>query len=769
MKIILIIYLFLGFTSFTIAQEISIIPKPSSVVPREGKFFLNSETLIYYPKNKPEWEQTAQYLMSVILPSTGFRMRAISIKKQVILPRNNAIYILENKDIVEKEGYKIEITPKNINIEAKNAVGAFYAIQSLRQIFPPEINSSSLQANNVIWSAPCCKIEDYPRFQYRGLMLDVSRHFFGVEDVKRFIDVMVVHKFNTFHWHLTDDQGWRIEIPQYPKLRTVASCRKETLLGHYSDAPEKYDGKQYCGFYTQEEVKTIIEYAQKRFITIIPEIEMPGHAMAALTAYPELGCTGGPYETFKKWGVVDDVFCAGNDKTFEFIETILTEVAALFPGTYIHVGGDECPKDHWKKCQKCQKRMKDLGLKDEHELQSYFIGRAEKILTKLGKKLIGWDEILEGGLAPNATVMSWRGIEGGIAAAQAHHDVIMSPTDNCYFDYYQSEPSSEPLAIGGYLPLEKVYAYEPIPSKLLPDEAKYILGVQGNLWTEYIEDMDKVLYMVYPRASALSETAWTSRDLKDWKDFSRRIKRHFKRLESMNTPYGKGFYDLKSSFEQGKINISGNETEGVEIRYSLDGTEPSDKTNKYTNPIILEKSAALKAAIFQNGTQVGKTLSANYLVHKATGKTYTMTTQPEKFTGGEKYGLTNGVVGATKKWNNWVALDGKIMDPMIDFGEQISFTKVEVNFLNSKISWIYPPKSIEILVSDDGINFISVAKKTIDADGLSGISMENIQLEVTNTKGRYLKLIGMPYGKIPAGMPGESNDAWIFLDEIKVD
>ncbi|HNM28087.1 MAG TPA: family 20 glycosylhydrolase, partial [Saprospiraceae bacterium] len=340
-------------------------------------------------------------------------------------------------------------------------------------------------------TAPCCTIADAPRFAYRGLHLDVGRHFFPVEYIKRYIDLMAFHKVNVFHWHLTDDQGWRIEIKKYPKLNTVAVCRDSTLIGHNADQPRRFDGKPYCGFYTQEEIKEVVAYARERFITIVPEIEMPGHALAALSAYPELGCTGGPYKAAGSWGVFEDVFCAGNDETFRFVEEVLAEVCALFPGPYVHVGGDECPKTRWKNCPKCQARMKAEGLKDEHELQSYFIRRAENILAAHGKKLIGWDEILEGGLAPSATVMSWRGTEGGIAAAREHHDVIMTPTSNCYLDYYQSKNvDNEPLAIGGYLPIEQVYAYEPVPDELTPEETRYILGVQANVWTEYIDTPD---------------------------------------------------------------------------------------------------------------------------------------------------------------------------------------------------------------------------------------------------------------------------------------
>ena len=371
-------------------------------------------------------------------------------------------------------------------------------------------------------------------------MLDVARHMFPADFIKRYIDIIAAHKMNVFHWHLTEDQGWRMPIEKYPKLESIAAWRKETLIGHYTDKPRKFDGKPYGGIYTRQEIVDIIGYAKERSVTIVPEIELPGHATAALSAYPELSCTGGPHEAETLWGVHKEVYCAGNEETFVFLENVLKEVSAIFPGPYIHIGGDECPKTRWKECQKCQKRIADEGLKDEHELQSYFIKRTEKILEKFGKRLVGWDEILEGGLAPNAIVHSWRGMDGGIEAANAGHEVVMSPTTHVYFDYYQSEDrDNEPLAIGGYLPLEKVYDFEPVPDKINPDKRHLILGGQANLWTEYIPTTEKAEYMLLPRMCALSEVVWSPRNKKDYNGFIKRLGDHLKRLDRKNLNYRK--------------------------------------------------------------------------------------------------------------------------------------------------------------------------------------------------------------------------------------
>ena len=433
--------------------------------------------------------------------------------------------LIKNNISKFSESYKLKIHLKGFEIIGSDYAGAFYGFQTLLQILETMKIENIKRVKTIL-------ISDTPRFKWRGMMLDVGRHMFPSNFIKRYIDIIAAHKMNVFHWHLTEDQGWRIPIKKYPKLEKISAWRKETLIGHYTNKPHKFDGKTYGGFYTKEEIIDIIEYAKKRSVTIVPEIELPGHATAALSAYPNLSCTGGPHETETLWGIHKEVYCAGNEKTFQFLGNVLKEVSKIFPGKYIHIGGDECPKTRWKKCQKCQKRITKEGLKDEHELQSYFIKRIEKTLNKLGKQLVGWDEILEGGLAPNAIVHSWRGMEGGIKAANAGHEVIMSPTSHTYFDYYQSEDkNNEPLAIGGYLPMEKVYEFEPIPKKINDNKRHLILGGQANLWTEYITTTQQIEYMLMPRICALSEAIWSPSDKKNYTYFIKRLNHHLKRLK----------------------------------------------------------------------------------------------------------------------------------------------------------------------------------------------------------------------------------------------
>lgn len=425
-----------------------------------------------------------------------------------------------------KEGYILTVNENGVQVQANAGAGLFYGIQSLIQL----VSIDGKQVSHA-------EITDYPRFSYRGLHLDVCRHMFPTAFIKKYIDLMARHKFNRFHWHLTEDQGWRIEIKKYPKLQEIAAYRKETLIGHAGEVPEVFDGVKYGGYYSQEEIKEIVQYAADRYVTIIPEIELPGHSQAALSAYPELGCTGGPYEAATKWGVFEHVYCAGKEDTFRFLEGVIDEVTELFPGEYIHIGGDECPKTSWEKCPHCQKRMKTENLKDEHELQSYFIQRVEKYVNSKGKQIIGWDEILEGGLAPNATVMSWRGEKGGIAAAKQKHNVVMTPESWCYFDRYQDTVKSEPLTIGGFIPVSKVYSYEPVPPQLSSEESTYILGAQANAWTEYMKTSDHVEYMVYPRACALAEVVWSPKETRSYDDFLQRMKTHLQRLDDWNVNY----------------------------------------------------------------------------------------------------------------------------------------------------------------------------------------------------------------------------------------
>jgi hexosaminidase len=427
---------------------------------------------------------------------------------------------------------------------------------------------------------------------------------------------LAMHKMNVFHWHLTEDQGWRIEITKYPRLTQVGSVRDETVEGKMTyNQPLKFDGKPHKGFYTQDQVREVVKYAEERYVTIIPEIEMPGHALAALAAYPELGCTGGPYGVAKIWGVIEDVYCP-TEKTFKFIEDVLTEIIEIFPSKYIHIGGDECPKTSWKQSKFCQDLMKAQGLKDEHELQSYFIKRIDKFLTSKGKKLMGWDEILEGGLSPNATVMSWRGTQGGIDAAKQNHDVVMTPNSYVYIDYYQSHAAFEPLAIGGFLPLEKVYSYEPTPTELKPDEAKHILGAQVNLWTEYVATPEQAEYMAFPRACALSEVTWTPAVNKNFGDFGRRLETHFKRFDVMKINYSKGIYDVKETLTPNKTNQTVEVklepyVRDSQVRYTLDFSKPTANSPIFAGQTF-NKLTTIRAAVFRYGKQIGKEFNKTY-------------------------------------------------------------------------------------------------------------------------------------------------------------
>lgn len=519
------------------AKNYALIPAPVSLTELKGEFVFTAKSRIILSTFSDETRLAADCLSHLVANPTGFHTEVTEGKK----PEKGSVFMMLDTAMKNDEGYLLTITPKKIIIKAKSAPGLFYAVQTIRQLMPPDVEKQQV-VEGFRLSVPACEIKDAPRFSYRGMHLDVGRHFFPPEDVKRYIDMMALHKMNTFHWHLTEDQGWRIEIKKYPRLTQVGAFRKETLVGNGEEQPFIYDGKPYGGFYTQDEVRDIVAYAKSKFVTIIPEIEMPGHALAALASYPGLSCTGGPFDVYTRWGVVSDVYCAGKEETFNFLQDVLTEVIGLFPGKYIHIGGDECPKTRWEKCPLCQKRIKDEGLKDEHELQSYFIQRIEKFLISKDRKLIGWDEILEGGLAPEATVMSWRGTAGGIAAAQQKHYVIMTPSKYVYLDYYQCNPAGQPLAIGGYLPLEVVYSYNPMPSELTPEEQKYILGIQGNLWTEYIGTRDYLDYMACPRMFAIAETGWTPDRLKDFEDFLARFEVLKKRYDAIGINYFKGEY-----------------------------------------------------------------------------------------------------------------------------------------------------------------------------------------------------------------------------------
>jgi len=531
------------------AQDYFIIPQPLSQEISTGKFLINAKTKV---AGDISLEKEGQFLADILSAASG---QSIPFSSEV--NKGNIILKL-NAAIENEEGYELDVKYNEIVISGKTSKGVFYGIQTLRQLIPITAKENGVTLKSL--TIPAVTIKDNPRYQYRGMHLDVARHFFSVDFVKKYIDLIAMHKMNTFHWHLTEDQGWRIEIKKYPKLTEIGAWRNGTIIGHHPGIGN--DEKEYGGFYTQEEIKDIVKYATERHITVIPEIELPGHSGAAIAAYPFLSCfpeeptkifndmgskkgkeiqaNGTPKIVVETWGVMDDVFCAGKEETFKFLEDVLAEIIPLFPSQYIHIGGDECPKGNWERCVHCQKRMESLNLKDEHELQSYFINRIEKYVNANGKKIIGWDEILEGGLAPNATVMSWRGTKGGIEAARQHHDVIMTPENTVYFDYYQNkDKNNEPLAIGGLTTVEDVYSFDPTPTELTREEQKYILGAQANVWSEYMETTDYVEYMILPRMTALSEVVWSSKESRNWQDFSKRLKYFSKRYDAMGLNYAK--------------------------------------------------------------------------------------------------------------------------------------------------------------------------------------------------------------------------------------
>jgi hexosaminidase len=514
------------------SSSIAVIPMPASVTPGIGRFVLPSRAVIGTDQASASiGYQLARYLE----PATGFTLRV-----QPAAAPAGSIHLRRDPTLkrLGPEGYRLEITQTRVVARAPELAGLFYAVQTMRQLLPPEIFREA-PVQGVEWSMPAVTIEDRPRFGWRGAHLDVGRYFMPKEFVKKYIDLLALHKLNTFHWHLTEDQGWRLEIKQYPKLTEVGSCRKETILGRYTrDASQwKFDGTPHCGFYTQDDAREIVAYAKARFITVVPEIEMPGHAVAAIAAYPELGVTGEPIDVAGRWGIFSDILNA-EPSTITFMQNVLTEVMAIFPSRYIHIGGDEADKAKWKTSPRIQARIKELGLKDEHELQSWFIRQMDAFLSSQGRRLIGWDEILEGGLAENAVVMSWRGVEGGVRAARAKHDVVMAPTTHTYLDYYPSKDRArDGLAIGGFLPLEMVYSYEPIPAELEPEFAKHVLGAQAQLWTEYMPTPKRVEYMAFPRLTALAEVVWTPKEKKDYSDYLQRLEAHLRRLSVLDVNF----------------------------------------------------------------------------------------------------------------------------------------------------------------------------------------------------------------------------------------
>lgn len=749
----------------TLNSDYEIIPKPLDVNSKgDASFLLKDGVAVIYPENNQKMQDNAEFLVDYVEKQTG-----VKLTSHAGMPVDGAICLTLDLSDDNAEAYKLIVNDKRVCISGASEAGVFYGIQTLRKSLPVA------QDINVNLSA--VEIYDKPRFAYRGAMLDVARHFYTVDEVKTFIDMLALHNINRFHWHLTDDQGWRIEIKKYPKLMSVASERKETVVGRWYSGI--YDGKPYGGYYTQDELRDVIDYAAKRHITIIPEVDLPGHMQAALTAYPELGCTGGPYEVRTIWGVSQDVLCVGNDFTLQFVKDVLSEVADIFPSEYIHIGGDECPKVRWEKCPKCQERIRSLGLKSdakhtkEQRLQSYMIQEAAKYLKEKGKRIIGWTEILEGGLVPDATLMSWIGESGGIEAAHQHHDVIMTPNTYLYFDYYQSKKvEDEPLAIGGYLPIEKTYNYEPMPKELTEEEQQYIKGVQANLWTEYIPVFSQVQYMVLPRLGAAAEVQWTDPSKKDYKDFLRRVPHLVAVYDCYGWNYATHVYDvnvdMKADTVNHVLNVQLSTMADDPIYYTLDGQDPTEKSLKYTKPFTIDQSVVLKTmAVHPDRTS--KISVDTIRFNKATLKPVVLLQPNEsRFSPDGPVVLVDGRNGNHSfDTGAWLAVAGNDLEAVINMQAETILSSASIHVYVRKDAWLFDARGFSVSVSSDNKNYKEVASQEYkqmqesDSDGIIEHKLSFDPCKATYVKIKVISEKSMPDWHWDAGKA-----PFLLVDEI---
>lgn len=737
--------LFLLFTSLilklSIAQDCPIFPHPTTFKLTDGVFSfgelikVSKRNLTSVAKNDIRWYFTQDLTVNTLFSNE----------------ESECDVIFKRYTNVPQDAYNIKVD-KRITITYSTDASLFYALTSLKQL---------IVKNDDTYEVPYCFMADESKFSWRGMHLDVSRHFFTVNEVKQYLDWMSRYKFNRFHWHLTDDQGWRIEIKQFPKLTSIGSVRSQTLIGHASEDPEKYDGNPHTGYYTQNEIKEIVDYAEKLYIEVIPEIEMPGHARAALASYPQFSCDGKQLPVAQSWGVFDKVFCS-KDSTLDFLKAILAEVLVLFPGKYIHIGGDEAPKTNWETCPNCQAQIEKHGLESETELQSFFIKEIDRFLSQNGKKLIGWDEILEGGLSPNATVMSWRGVEGGIEAVNQNHEVIMTPGSHCYFDHYQSDRPNEPLAIGGYTPLKKVYAFQPIPADMAASKQGLVLGAQANLWTEYISDFRQVEYMILPRMIALSQVLWGT-NTEPYSEFLERLKKfELPVLERKGVNFSKAAFYLQANFqatEQGvSVSFQQNaESKPVQVRYTYpNGIKKIDERtyelNRTTQPTINKITAVSGLGIEADSVQI------NVLQHSTLGSAWNLLIPPSKsYAGSGAYTLTDGIIG-TRPWNGkeWLGFDGGVARLDYRFTRKKRVNNITVSMLNAPSSWIYLPETILVRSSKNGRKWKEVFHTV--QDETSKIPLKG--------KIRYIELKIVTLEKIPPGKHGAGHTPWLFLDEI---
>ncbi|MCE2711704.1 MAG: beta-N-acetylhexosaminidase [Cryomorphaceae bacterium] len=722
-------------------QVCPIIPTPSVYQPMNGVLEVQGRISI---NEKGIPEPIREYLIKKCTQELGLLVVFTPVSEQLDFKK------LIN---VPKNYYSLRID-RGITIQYSSEESCFYALTSLFQLMEESEGKFHFQK---------CFISDAPKYGWRGMHLDVSRHFFSVQEVKRFIDIMSLYKFNTFHWHLTDDQGWRIEIKKYPKLTEVGAWRDSTVIGHYSVTPRSYDKSRYGGFYTQEDIREIVAYAAERYITVVPEIEMPGHARAAIAAYPSLSCSGESLPVPGLWGVFDDIFCM-HESTLDFVKNVLDEVLDLFPSTYIHIGGDEAPKVRWKKCKKCQAVIRENGLHDEEQLQGWFVAKVDEYLTSKGRKLIGWDEILEGGLSENATVMSWRGAEGGIAAARQKHYAVMSPGGYCYFDHYQSKDRNEPLAIGGYTPLEKVYAFQPVPEELTPDEAAYILGAQANLWTEYIPDMRQLEYMAFPRALALAQVLWCQ-NKPDFEYFEKVLFQHqFPKLQDLKVNYSKAIFypEMRLHPKKDKVGItfSTSLTNGklkVSILDQL-GVLKEEKEVGSSDTLFVERSVGFHTYSYVlNPSNTDKIFTYSLMSHPSLALPIEIDPLPdERYSGNGWFTLTDGLIGAMPwKGNDWLGFDEKKIEINIDLQRNSTVKGIKLGFLQDQGSWIYYPDKMSLSLSKNGRKWKTIEIKQIGRQSA----------EVFDVKARYVKVV-IETDEITEGNPGAGHVPWTFMDEL---
>ena len=750
-------------TIFT-ENDINIVPKPLEMKLNQGAFRFTKDTKLVAANDQT---QVFEVLQNKFVSAAGWNLGVVNTA-----PSSNFVQLSTDVSLPE-EAYNLKVTENQVIIYASGHNGFLYGLETIRQLLPVAIESKNV-VSNMNWDIPNVEIKDSPRFKWRGFMLDVSRHFFDKDYVMETIDQLALLKMNTLHLHLVDDQGWRIEIKKYPKLTEVGGFRVDQEDKPWNARPTPELGKEttYGGFYTQEDIKEIVAYAESRGITVVPEIEMPAHVMSAIAAYPELSCFQKPIMV-PSGGVwpITEIYCPGKETTFEFLENVLLEVMELFPSRYIHVGGDEATKTNWEKCPDCKKRIQEEGLETVEELQSYFIRRMERFLSSKGRTLLGWDEILEGGLAPGATVMSWRGVKGGLEASEAGHDVVMTPNSHCYFDYYQGDQDAEPLAWGGNLPLSKVYQFDPVVDGMSEEQAKHVLGGQANLWTEYVPTKAQAEYMTYPRLAALAEAVWSSKDNRNWDDFSNRVSSLFQRYGIMGVNYAKSAYQVTTetsvNTENGVISIAlKSEFPQADIRFSLDGSDITSASKKYSAPVDIDRTTNIKAQVFKDGEPVGAIFEKTIKYHKAVGKPVTYINKyHDSYKGAEDLGMVNVVRGSKNfhdgQWQGWLDND---MELVIDLESPTELEKISVGALENQGSGIYFPIQVEVFLSDDGKTFRSAGSVKREYAANNGSELRDFVIEIGKQTARYIKVKATNLGTAPTG-----GGSWMFIDEVVVE